>query len=217
MTENKENQNEAEVKLEAESKVTTGAWWKSALNLLPGKKKEAVSSSAEEESASDESGVKEKGGAGRGKSTSRSTIKEDDAGSAGAVGGEKEKKPDTRGRQQRAKRGPNPKQVVSKAKPEEDADSSPKEKIVTKLLINAEEPEECRIVLVENGRLESFHVASVVRERTKNNIYKGKLFRLKQICRQHSWRLVVVATVFCLLMRFTLSITEMMLTINIAS
>ena len=46
MTENKENQNEAEVKLEAESKVTTGAWWKSALNLLPGKKKEAATKQA---------------------------------------------------------------------------------------------------------------------------------------------------------------------------
>ncbi|WP_457573174.1 Rne/Rng family ribonuclease [Desulfolithobacter sp.] len=49
------------------------------------------------------------------------------------------------------------------------------EKIVTKLLINAEEPEECRIALVENGRLQSFHVTTVVRERTKNNIYKGRI------------------------------------------
>ena len=44
-----------------------------------------------------------------------------------------------------------------------------------KLLINAEEPEECRIALVEGGRLESFHVTTVVRERTKNNIYKGRI------------------------------------------
>jgi ribonuclease E len=48
-------------------------------------------------------------------------------------------------------------------------------KVVTKLLINAEEPEECRIALVENGRLQSFHVNTVVRERTKNNIYKGRI------------------------------------------
>ncbi len=46
---------------------------------------------------------------------------------------------------------------------------------VIKLLINAEEPEECRIALVEGGRLESFHVTTVVRERTKNNIYKGRI------------------------------------------
>ncbi len=48
-------------------------------------------------------------------------------------------------------------------------------KVVTRLLINAEEPEECRIAQVENGRLESFHVNTVVRERTKNNIYKGRI------------------------------------------
>ncbi len=48
-------------------------------------------------------------------------------------------------------------------------------KVVTKLLINAEEPEECRIAQVENGRLESYHVNTVVRARTKNNIYKGRI------------------------------------------
>lgn len=46
-------------------------------------------------------------------------------------------------------------------------------------MINAEEPEECRIALVENGKLESFHVASVVRERTKNNIYKGRIVSIE--------------------------------------
>ncbi len=44
-----------------------------------------------------------------------------------------------------------------------------------KLLINAEEPEECRIALLENGKVESFHVTTVVREATKSNIYKGKI------------------------------------------
>jgi ribonuclease E len=46
---------------------------------------------------------------------------------------------------------------------------------VLKLLINAEEPEECRIALIENGRLESFHVTTVVHEQTKGNIYKGRV------------------------------------------
>jgi len=47
--------------------------------------------------------------------------------------------------------------------------------VACKLLINAEEPEECRIALVEDGRLESFHVTTVDREPTKNNIYKGRV------------------------------------------
>lgn len=42
-----------------------------------------------------------------------------------------------------------------------------------KLLINAEEPEECRIALIEDGKVESFHVTTVVHEQTKGNIYKG--------------------------------------------
>ena len=46
---------------------------------------------------------------------------------------------------------------------------------VTKLLINAEEPEECRIALIEDGSVESFHVTTVVHEQTKSNIYKGRV------------------------------------------
>jgi ribonuclease, Rne/Rng family len=51
----------------------------------------------------------------------------------------------------------------------------PEKPVACKLLINAEEPEECRIALVEDGRLESFHVTTVDREPTKNNIYKGRV------------------------------------------
>ena len=44
-----------------------------------------------------------------------------------------------------------------------------------KLLINRDEPEECRIALVEDGRVESFHVETIVHAHTKGNIYKGKI------------------------------------------
>jgi len=54
-----------------------------------------------------------------------------------------------------------------------------KHKPVRKLLINAEEPEECRIALLEDGRLESIHVSSVTRTRTKNNIYKAKIVAIE--------------------------------------
>lgn len=46
---------------------------------------------------------------------------------------------------------------------------------VVKLLINAEEPEECRLALLEDGRLESLHVTSVSRIQTRNNIYKARV------------------------------------------
>lgn len=58
---------------------------------------------------------------------------------------------------------------------EDDLSDLPETPVTYKLLINAEEPEECRIALVEDGRLESFHVTTIDREPTKNNIYKGRI------------------------------------------
>ncbi len=52
-------------------------------------------------------------------------------------------------------------------------------KPVSKLLINAEEPEECRIALLEDGRLESIHVSTVNRAQTKNNIYKARIVAIE--------------------------------------
>lgn len=52
-------------------------------------------------------------------------------------------------------------------------------KKVCKLLINAEEPEECRLALLEDGRLESIHVSTISRTQTKNNIYKAKIVAIE--------------------------------------
>lgn len=52
-------------------------------------------------------------------------------------------------------------------------------KPITKLLINAEEPEECRLALLENGQLESIHVATSTRVQTKNNIYKARIVAIE--------------------------------------
>jgi ribonuclease E len=60
------------------------------------------------------------------------------------------------------------------AKSKKDTKKVEKEPVL-KLLINAEEPEECRIALIEDGRVESFHVTTVVHEQTKGNIYKGRV------------------------------------------
>jgi len=50
---------------------------------------------------------------------------------------------------------------------------------VLKLLINTEEPEECRLALVENGKVEAFHIETISREKTKGNIYKGKIVAIE--------------------------------------
>ena len=44
-----------------------------------------------------------------------------------------------------------------------------------KLLINTDEPEECRLALLENGKVEGFFIESVSRAQIKGNIYKGKI------------------------------------------
>jgi len=170
MTEKKKDQEDAAVQQETVSKVTTGAWWKSAMNLFPRKRKEEVDPPAETENPVQETraGVKKEALAGSGE-------------------GEKEGKDKKEGRSRRGRRGPRKKPAARKApkaqekekEEEQEQEPSKDERVVTKLLINAEEPEECRIALVENGRLESFHVASVVRERTKNNIYKGKIVSIE--------------------------------------
>ncbi|NTV15294.1 MAG: Rne/Rng family ribonuclease [Desulfobulbaceae bacterium] len=48
-----------------------------------------------------------------------------------------------------------------------------------KLLINTDEPEECRIALIENGRVEAFYVETVLHTQTKGNIYKGRIVSIE--------------------------------------
>jgi len=48
-----------------------------------------------------------------------------------------------------------------------------------KLLINTDEPEECRIALIENGRVEAFYVETVLHTQTKGNIYKGRVVSIE--------------------------------------
>ncbi|WP_419176079.1 Rne/Rng family ribonuclease [Desulfosediminicola sp.] len=59
------------------------------------------------------------------------------------------------------------------------AEGDDKSDLVLKLLINAEEPEECRLALLENGRLESIHVSTINRAQTKNNIYKARIVAIE--------------------------------------
>ncbi|NPB08925.1 MAG: Rne/Rng family ribonuclease [Thermodesulfobacteria bacterium] len=47
------------------------------------------------------------------------------------------------------------------------------------ILVNADQPEEVRVALVEDGRLEAFDVETVVREHTKGNIYKGRIVNIE--------------------------------------
>jgi ribonuclease E len=67
----------------------------------------------------------------------------------------------------------------AKEKPAKIAEPKEEVKKVCKLLINAEEPEECRLALLEDGRLESIHVSTISRTQTKNNIYKARIVAIE--------------------------------------
>jgi len=47
--------------------------------------------------------------------------------------------------------------------------------VIRKLLINTDEPEECRIAMIEDGRVEAFYVETLLHTQTKGNIYKAKV------------------------------------------
>jgi ribonuclease E len=48
-----------------------------------------------------------------------------------------------------------------------------------KILINAIDPEECRIAKVKDSKLEEFHIESAAREIIRSNIYKGIIARVE--------------------------------------
>ena len=171
-------------------KATTGAWWKSVSSLL---KKEKTASDADggtgkkrQKTAETPEPEREETSKKQGSQGKRSEKK---TGGAEGGGGEKKdrEKPEgesskektgsrSRGRSRKSSRQQKQNRAGEQQKKEPESGETPPRKTGRlKLLINAEEPEECRIALVEDGRLQSFQVTTVVRERTKNNIYKGRI------------------------------------------
>lgn len=147
-------------------KASTGAWWKGVSNLLGKKKQDTGEPELKEQvEAPQESPISEERRQDATVEHQRPIEEKSPRKRAPRAKGAGQKKKQQRSAD--AERQNKEGREVKQAEPET------KRKI--KLLINAEEPEECRIAQVEDGRLESFHVTTVVRERTKNNIYKGKI------------------------------------------
>ena len=48
-----------------------------------------------------------------------------------------------------------------------------------KILINAVDPEECRVAKIKQNKLEDFHIESSLKEITHGNIYKGTIIRIE--------------------------------------
>ncbi len=195
MTEEKKTKKEPKRTL---PKVSTGAWWKNVPSLMKKKEQEASAGTQEQEPPQEAKESSAESAEERDRKDAKpapggeAPVDEDGPVSdAGAQEAEKEAKP-ARGRARRTRsqagkgrKGKNgtggaagkaaQKKEAGNGKESSGADQKKTKTQVIKLLINAEEPEECRIALVEGGRLELFHVTTVVRERTKNNIYKGRI------------------------------------------
>ncbi len=86
----------------------------------------------------------------------------------------KEKKPQNRKSPAKA----NAKQGKAPVKTKEEPVSHEKLPLL-KLLINAEEPEECRLALLADGHLDSIHVSTASSKQTKNNIYKARIVAIE--------------------------------------
>lgn len=196
MTEEKDKPTKNEAEKDTTPKVSTGAWWKSTLNLFPRKKQKSpekkqkpekeqetlqnkAAATAESDPASDSDSPRpaakrpSRPSRSRGRRPRRVTEKD-----GAAPKTDSDAKTHEKGKAKQPPQRPGQKVAdEGEGGPAEGPSRKAKrsEHLVTKLLINAEEPEECRIALVENGRLESFHVAGIAHERTKNNIYKGRI------------------------------------------
>ncbi len=114
---------------------------------------------------------------------------EPQADQGGAAAASTEAAPEPQPAEEKGRKKKRPERQPQRSREEDDdeddliRDEEPQErsgkKVCAKLLINAEEPEECRIAIVEDGRLETFHVSTTVNERTKNNIYKGRIVSIE--------------------------------------
>ncbi len=183
MTEKKSTKLPEEGKKQKVQKATTGAWWKGVSNLLAKKDKDedaivqlgdpvepdGTGTKAERKAPANDDPV-EVASADKNKQQKKASESREPAKkttSRGRKSGQKKKQP--------AKTANGDTQGKGKSRPATTRKEPEKKKGVVKLLINAEEPEECRIAQLENGRLDSYHVTTVVRERTKNNIYKGRI------------------------------------------
>ena len=76
-------------------------------------------------------------------------------------------------------RSPEPKEDAEDTEEVEMAETPSDSNVKRKLLINTDEPEECRIALIENGVVEAFYVETMLHAQTKGNIYKGRIVSIE--------------------------------------
>ena len=208
----KEEEKTQEKRPKKQIKATTGAWWKSTVEVVdesvpeekpkpkkapaPRKSRNTPKKKTTRTSSAKKSAVKETQEAvpsvdekpvdpqvaetDVAEATDSTEIPQPDEAAAKEVPPQTPKSSKGRGR---GRRGTRKKAAEKTPPPEKQVEETPKEvsekNRVIKLLINAEEPEECRLALLEDGRLESIHVNTVSKVQTRNNIYKARIVAIE--------------------------------------
>jgi len=174
-----ESKKEAAVQEKKTIKASTGAWWKTSSKEEKKEVPQKVSKPVKKTTPRKAAAKKTTSGKKKAKKPS-APVKVDSAPEVTAKNkdAQTEEKPSAKkGKKPQKKRAPN----GNKAKPEK----TKKEPAVTekapllKLLINAEEPEECRLALLADGHLDSIHVSTASSKQTKNNIYRARIVAIE--------------------------------------
>ena len=83
--------------------------------------------------------------------------------------------------------------------------------VMKKMLINATQPEEIRVALVDGQRLYDLDIENRHRGSTKANVYKAKITRVEPSLEAASWTLAQIAMASSHLRRYPTSTTEVRL------
>jgi len=166
------------------AKASTGAWWKTSpkeeIQKAPEKasqparkappKKAAAKKAAPKKAAPRKAESKKPSPAAKVEESSAETETKKSSQPKAKPAAAKGRKPQNRKSSPKAKA----KQEKASVKVKDEPVSSEKTPLL-KLLINAEEPEECRLALLADGHLDSIHVSTASSKQTKNNIYKARI------------------------------------------
>jgi ribonuclease E len=170
------------------TKVSVGAWWKTSpkeeKKKAPKKASKPAQKSAPKKTAAKKTAPK-KASPKKPETKKTSTPVE-----VTEVSAEIESKKDS---QPKAKpvtaKGKKPQKKKAPAKAKTKQEKAPEKKTaeqvssekqpILKLLVNAEEPEECRLALLADGHLDSIHVSTASSKQTKNNIYKARIVAIE--------------------------------------
>ena len=86
-----------------------------------------------------------------------------------------------------------------------------------KILVNAVEPEECRVAIVKNNRLDEFYIESAAKEITQGNIYKATITRIEPSLQAVFVDYGAERNGFCKNTKFTAIISRMSIRVNAIS